>query len=83
MIEAENNLEIARAVFNKTIGLPLESKTEIVKDDLTANDIHYNLNELIKEAKQNREEIESLSYRLKAAEENITSAQAGWFQVFT
>jgi len=79
LIEAENNLEIARAVFNKTIGLPLESKTEIVKDDLTANDIHYNLNELIKEAKQNREEIESLSYRLKAAEENITSAQAGWF----
>lgn len=79
LIEAENNLEIARAVFNKTIGLPLESKTEIVKDNLTANDIHYNLDELIKEAKQNREEIESLSYRLKAAEENITSAQAGWF----
>ncbi|HQF42785.1 MAG TPA: TolC family protein [Ignavibacteriaceae bacterium] len=79
LIEAENNLEIARAVFNKTIGLPLESKTEIIKDDLTANDIHYNLNDLIKEAKQNREEIESLSYRLKAAEENITSAKAGWF----
>ncbi len=79
LIEAENNLEIARAVFNKTIGLPLESRTEIVEDDLTANDIHYNFDDLIKEAKQNREEIESLSYRLKATEENITSAKAGWF----
>lgn len=79
LIEAENNLEIARAVFNKAIGLPLESRTEIVEDDLTANDIHYNFDDLIKEAKQNREEIESLSYRLKATEENITSAKAGWF----
>lgn len=79
LIEAENNLEVARAVFNKTIGLPLESKTEIAANKLEFQITEYDLDNLIKEAKQNREEIQSLSFRLKAAEENITSAQSGWF----
>ncbi|MDY0083044.1 MAG: TolC family protein [Ignavibacteriaceae bacterium] len=79
LIEAENNFEVARAVFNKSIGLPLESKTEIIINGLEVQSSDYNLNELISEAKNNRDEIESLSYKLKAAEENIVSAQSGWF----
>ncbi|MDT3695894.1 MAG: TolC family protein [Ignavibacterium sp.] len=79
LIEAENNLEVTRAVFNKTLGLPLETKTEVVTDELKVQNINYNPEELIKEAKINRNEIESLSYKLKAAEENITSARSGWF----
>lgn len=79
LIEAENNREIARAVFNKVIGLPLQSITEIAANDLEFQIAEYDIDNLIKEAKQNREEIQSLSFRLKAAEENITSAQSGWF----
>ncbi len=79
LIEAENNLEVARAIFNKSIGFPLESKTEIIINGLEVQSSDYNLNELISEAKNNRDEIESLSYKLKAAEENIVSAQSGWF----
>lgn len=79
LIEAENNLEVARAVFNKALGLPLESTTEIFAEELIAQSIEYNLEVLIKEAKQNREEIQSLSFKLKAAEENITSARSSWF----
>jgi outer membrane protein TolC len=79
LIEAENNLEVARAVFNKTLGLDLESKTEISADQLSTNNLHYDIEDLIKEAKQNRDEIESLSFRLKAAEENINAARSGWF----
>lgn len=79
LIEAENNLEVTRAMFNKALGLPLEAKTEIVTDELEVQNINYNSDELIKEAKINRDEIESLSYKLKAAEENIASVRSGWF----
>ncbi|MCZ7610195.1 MAG: TolC family protein [Ignavibacterium sp.] len=79
LIEAENNLEVTRAMFNKALELPLEAKTEIVTDELEVQNINYNSDELIKEAKINRDEIESLSYKLKAAEENIASVRSGWF----
>lgn len=79
LIEAENNLDIARAIFNKTLGLPLESNTEITVDELKAHSVEYDLEDFIKEAKVNRDEIESLAFRLKAAEENITAAKSGWF----
>ena len=79
LIEAENNLEVARAVFNKALGLPLESPTEISADELSTQSEKYNLEDLINEAKANRDELESLAFRLKAAEENITSARSGWF----
>lgn len=79
LIEAENNLEVARAVFNKALGLPLEAKTEIDVDEIQIQDSEYEFEELLKEARQNRQEIQSLTFRLKAAEENITSARSGWF----
>jgi outer membrane protein len=79
LIEAENNLEVAQAVFNKTIGLPLESKTEISAGQISINNVDYDIEDLIKEAKQNRDEIGSLAFRLEAAEENISAARSGWF----
>jgi outer membrane protein TolC len=79
LIEAKNNLEVARAIFNKTVGLPLEAETEAVADELEIQNDDYDPKKLIIEAKQNRDEIESLTSRLKAAEENITSARSGWF----
>jgi outer membrane protein len=79
LIEAENNLEVARAVFNKTLGLSLESKTEIFVDEAEAKTVEYDLEDLVKEAKQNRDELQSLAYRLKAADENISAARSGWF----
>lgn len=79
LIEAENNLEVARAVFNKTLGLSLESKTEISADEIKVQNSGYDFEELLKEAKQNRDEIELLAFRLKAAEENISAARSGWF----
>lgn len=79
LIEAENNLEVARAVFNKTLGLSLESKTEIFVDEAEAKTVEYDIEDLVKEAKQNRDELQSLAYRLKAADENISAARSGWF----
>ncbi|HET55121.1 MAG TPA: TolC family protein [Ignavibacteria bacterium] len=79
LIEAENNLEVARAVFNKTLGLSLESKTEIIVDKAEAKTVEYDIKDLVKEAKQNRDELQSLAYRLKAADENISAARSDWF----
>jgi outer membrane protein TolC len=79
LIEAENNLEVARAVFNKSIGLPLDSPTEISEDDLKTENDEYDFEELLKEAKTNRNEIKSLNFRLNADQENIAVARSGWF----
>ncbi len=79
LIEAENNLDIARAVFNKAVGLPLESPTEISTEELTVREFDLNVTDLINEAKSNRADIESLTLRLQAAYANITSARADWF----
>jgi len=79
LIEAENNLDVACAVFNKALGFPLESPTEISEAELKTENDEYDLEELIKEAKANRNEIKSLNFRLNADQENITSARSGWF----
>ncbi|MFO7526432.1 MAG: TolC family protein [Ignavibacteriaceae bacterium] len=78
LIEVENNLNISRAVFNKTLGIPLESHTEVIADELNVKIVEYEIEDLINEAKANREEIESLSYKLKATNENTTAARSGW-----
>jgi outer membrane protein TolC len=79
LIEAENNLEVARAVFNKTLGFPLDSPTEISEDELKTDSEEYNFEELLKEAKANRNEIKSLNFRLNADQENISVARSGWY----
>lgn len=79
LIEAENNLDVARAVFNKSLGLPLEAPTEILAEDINVEVVTYNIEELLTEAKSNRDELESLEYKLKATNENITAAQSTWF----
>lgn len=79
LIEANNNVDIARAVFNKSLGLPLESKTEISIEDISIVPVDFNINKLFSEAKANRDELKSLAYKVKASEENVTAAKSGWF----
>lgn len=79
LIEAENNLDVARAVFNKSLGLPLETATEIIADEINPESLTSNIEELLNEAKANRDELKSLNSKLKAANENITAAQSSWF----
>lgn len=79
LIEAENNSDVARAVFNKSLGLPLESATEIIADEINPESLKSNIEELLNEAKANRDELKSLKSKLQAANENITAAQSSWF----
>lgn len=79
LIEAENNTDIARAVFNKTLNLPLDRPTDIYTEEIKVEQENLDLDALIREAKNNRDEIKSLTFRAMAANENITAANAGWF----
>ncbi len=80
-IEADNNLDIARAAFNQTIGLPLEEETAIVVDSSEIDNVQksdYNLDELLSEAKSKRNELKAMEQRLNAGDKNIAAAKSGW-----
>ena len=79
LIEAENNLDVTRAVFNKSLGLPLESFTEISAEKIKAKLFTKNIDELLSEAKSNRNELKSLAYKFQAANENISVAKSDWY----
>lgn len=78
LIDAENNLDISRAAFNKAIGLELSAQTKIAGDESLTNADNYQLAEIINEATANRHELKSLSYRVDASKENISAAKSNW-----
>ncbi|MBK8944333.1 MAG: TolC family protein [Ignavibacteriae bacterium] len=78
-IEAENSLEIAKALLNKTIGNDLSDKIEIKTDEIIFREINLDLNNLLDEAKSNRLEIQSLSKKLSAGKEQLTASKSGWY----
>ncbi|MDP4172511.1 MAG: TolC family protein [Bacteroidota bacterium] len=87
-IEAQNNLDIARVAFNQAVGLSLDAKTEVDVKDINAdfssyNSSAYRFDDIIKEAKSNREELKSMQYRYEASKEALSAARSGWMpQVF-
>jgi outer membrane protein TolC len=78
-IDSQNNLDIARMVFNQVLSLPLNSLSEIDTKEIKTDEKDYNLEELFKEAKENRNELKAMQYRLEASEKGITAANSGWF----
>ncbi|MCX6150779.1 MAG: TolC family protein [Ignavibacteriales bacterium] len=78
-IDGQNNLDIARMVFNQALGIPLETPTEIDIKDINSEQANYKLDDLFQEAKENRNELKAMQYRLEASENGITAANSGWF----
>ncbi|MCB0728237.1 MAG: TolC family protein [Ignavibacteriae bacterium] len=78
-LEAANNIELARVSFNKILGIPLDSKTEINPGELNFITDNLDLNALTKEAMENRDELKSLEYRIKASDENISAVKSGYY----
>ncbi len=79
LIESENNIDIARSNLNKLLGLPLEANTEINAGDIDTSFTNYNLSNLIEQSKENRNDLKSLEYRIKASDNGITAAKGGWY----
>ncbi len=79
LVDAENKEKIARSVFNQTIGLEINSETEIEASELFSdwNDPDYN--ELTAEALRNRDELLAANYLMNAGDDMISAARSGWF----
>lgn len=78
-IDAENNVELARVAFNKAIGIELNSATDLVVKEIEPSEYEYAFEVILAEAKEKRNDLRSLEYKIQASEENIDAARAGWF----
>jgi len=78
-IEAENNLNTSRALFNKTLGLPISEQTEIAAVDPKIEIMQLNYDSLLTSALQSRFELLALDYRVQAGNENVNAAASGWY----
>ena len=79
LIEAENNLNIAKISFNKGLGIDLDSQTKVAADEQSLITVSYDLSEIISEAINNRHELKSLAYRVEGSIEGINSARSSLF----
>lgn len=77
-IDAENNVNLARVNFNRTIGIELDKQTEISVDEIQSPISNYKYENILNEAFDTREELKSLNYRIQAGEKSVTAANAGW-----
>lgn len=78
LIEAENNLELARIAFNRAIGIELTSQTKVAASEQSLTNEKYQLADIIDEALNNRKELKSLSYRFEASKEGVSAAKSNW-----
>lgn len=79
LIDAKNNFEVARASLNKSLGIPLDEKTEIETSFTSATKDLLNYQDLLSNAISNRDELKSLNYKIKAGEDRVTAANSGWW----
>jgi outer membrane protein TolC len=79
LIDTKNNLEIARASFNKTLGLSLNKKTEIQISFLSEYEQMLNYEDFLSFAMDNREELKSFQFKIEAGEDRVTAANSNWW----
>ncbi len=79
LIEAKNNLKIARINFNKALGIDLESQTKVAAIEKSMSLVNYDLSEILNEAINNRYELKSLAYRVEGSKESINAAKSTFF----
>jgi len=79
LIEAENNLKIAKIAFNKELGIDLDAQTKVAATEKSMSLVNYDLSEIINEAINNRYELKSLAYRVEGSKEGITAAKSSLF----
>lgn len=79
LVDANNNEKLTRAFFNKELGLPLNNQTDIKVDELSNDSFKIDYQELLKEAKNNRQEIRSVKLQINALEEKENAAMSDWY----
>jgi outer membrane protein TolC len=79
LIDAKNNLLLAKANLNKSLGLPLNDSTDIETNFPFMHEQETNYDGLLFEAMTNREELKSFDYKIKSSEDRITAANSDWW----
>ncbi len=78
-IDANNAVRLAVISLNSVIGFPLSASIDI-SDTVNPNkNIQDDLDLLVNKAYENRPELKSMEFKIKATESGITAAQSGWF----
>jgi outer membrane protein TolC len=78
-IDAENGIKLSMMGLNNLIGLPLNSDLDIEKTIADPNYDDYNLDNSMKVAVNERNEIKSMQFREKAGESSIKMAESGYY----
>ncbi|MCX7876459.1 MAG: TolC family protein [Melioribacteraceae bacterium] len=78
-IEAENAVKLSIIALNNTIGIPLQTQTEITSQVNLNVFQTEELSLLISKAIENRPEIKAADSRIRASESGVTLAQSSWY----
>lgn len=78
-VDANNNLKLAMINLNSTMSIPLSTEIEIASSPNLKKQEYDELKNLINHAMDNRAEIKSINYRIKASESGVTLAQSNWY----
>lgn len=79
LIEAEKNRNLAKMMFNKSIGIELTSDTSVKGDEINEITINESIEKIFAEALSERDELKTLSYKLDASKDLINAAKSNWF----
>lgn len=77
IISAEKRVNLAKASLNKLLNYPLSKDIELIVDELTTGTENLNLENLLEEAEDNRNELKSAKFRIKAVKEKVDAENAG------
>ncbi len=78
-LETENNVNLARIAFNKSLGIELNTQTEIAEETPDTVNINLSFQELLNEAIENRNELKSVKFKRQAAVKYVSASKSGWF----
>ncbi len=79
LLEAENKRYLAKTMFNKVLGLPLNKNTKIKVNEIIIDTLETDYSKLKEEALKNRSEIKSVSLKVKVLDEKETAALSDWY----
>ncbi|TSA26518.1 MAG: TolC family protein [Ignavibacteriales bacterium] len=78
-IDAENAVKLSIVALNSVLSIPLTTNIEIISSANLTTANYSELNKLIGDAVEQRPEIKSADYRIKASEAGVTMARSSWY----
>lgn len=78
-IDANNSVRLSLLALVNTIGLPISTVVDVTDEIGNKVEVIKDIDVFINKAYDNRPELKSMNYRVKAGENGVTIAQSGWW----